>query len=421
MIRWIIATVSVCLAGFAVSPALSNKSMPPATDAGKAKAKLQLKNGDRVLLVGGSFLERDRHHGSLETMLRSRFPGVAFTLRNIAWPGDTTDVQLRPLNFERLEDTLRRQDASVVFVCYGSSEAFAGAGGVERFVAGYRHILDKLAASKPHTVVLLSPVRQEALGLPGVDAARYNRDLKLYVEAIRRLAADRGHLFADLYSTVVAESDLPPRQPLTANGVHLTPWGYQKAMAETARQLGLEVPAWEVELDAGAKKIVGRGCCTEELEVAAGSIRFIVRDDRLPMAATDDAPADAPPERRILKVSGLAPGDYTLSIDGREVARAAADAWARGIDLVRDPAFDQGRRLRQAICDKDYLFFNRWRAHNGEYIYGRRAHPGGGNSGNPTFPQEFAEFDKRLQDADKELAELSLPKSRRFELTPVRP
>src|SRR5690349_3865359 len=67
-----------------------------AEDAGP---KLELRSGDRVALVGATFIERDRHYGEFESVLRSRFPGVRFSLRNMAWPGDTTTVQLRPLNF----------------------------------------------------------------------------------------------------------------------------------------------------------------------------------------------------------------------------------------------------------------------------------------------------------------------------------
>jgi hypothetical protein len=272
MIHRVITAALISATGFTVALPFAPMPQPP-TDAAVAGAKLQLKNGDRILLVGSSLLERDRHYGSLETLLRSRFPGVSFSVRNIAWPGDTTEIQLRPLNFERFEDTLRRHDASVYFVCYGSSEAFAGPAGIERFVVGYQRILDQLAASKPHTVVLLTPVRQENRGLPGVDPAKYNRNLKLYVEAIRRLADDRGHSYVDLFSTVVPEADQPPRQPLTANGVHLTALGYQKALAETARQLGLDFPAWQIEIDAVGGKISGCGRLRPEHRWSGGSSR----------------------------------------------------------------------------------------------------------------------------------------------------
>lgn len=57
--------------------------------------------------------------------------------------------------------------------------------------------------------------------------------------------------------------------------------------------------------------------------------------------------------------------------------------------------------VREEVIRKERLFLDRFRAHNGEYIYGRRAAPGGGNSGNPSFPSEFANLDKLLAEAEE--------------------
>src|SRR4051812_38710412 len=92
--------------------------------AGAEPAPFELKDGDRVLFVGNTFLERDRHYGTIETMLRSRFPGRTWTLRNLAWPGDTTMVQLRPLNFGSPQEHIAAHRPTVVFVSYGMNEAF---------------------------------------------------------------------------------------------------------------------------------------------------------------------------------------------------------------------------------------------------------------------------------------------------------
>lgn len=59
--------------------------------------------------------------------------------------------------------------------------------------------------------------------------------------------------------------------------------------------------------------------------------------------------------------------------------------------------------VREAVIRKERIFLDRYRAHNGEYIYGRRAAPGGGNSGNPSFPNEFARLDKLLAEAEERI------------------
>ena len=73
------------------------------------------------------------------------------------------------------------------------------------------------------------------------------------------------------------------------------------------------------------------------------------------------------------------------------------------------------------IIEKDLLFFHRWRAHNGEYIYGRRSKPGGGNAGNPTFPTEFAQLEKLLLASDQSLDAQATPKPISYRLQRVLP
>jgi hypothetical protein len=65
--------------------------------------------------------------------------------------------------------------------------------------------------------------------------------------------------------------------------------------------------------------------------------------------------------------------------------------------------------LRNEVRRKEALYFDRHRAHNGEYIYGRRAKPGGGNAGNPSFVNEFAEFERLLREADQRIVSASRP------------
>lgn len=375
---------------------------------------LELHDGDRVVLLGNTFVERDRHHGQLETMLRSRFPGVRFLVRNLAWPGDTTTVQLRPLNFGTLEEHLATHKPTVAFVGYGMNESFEGRRGLAGYLHGYGHILDLLASAGTR-VVVLSPIRHENLGPPLPDPTAHNEQLGSYVEATRRLAEGRGLSFVDLFSTVVEPCLKPPVQPLTDNGIHLTAQGYCRAAEVMACSLGWGPNRWRVEISSGRPV----GAVVSDVQVSADCVRFQAVDRLLPTPAPEGAPANADRQtaQRTLKVVGLGPGRHTLRIDGAKVAEASAAEWAAGMVLIAGPAFDQVRRLRREVQRKDRLFFNRWRALNGEYIYGRRSQKGAGNAGNPTFPVEMADFDRLLGEADARLAELSHPRPHLYELT----
>lgn len=46
-----------------------------------------LREGDRVVLIGSTLIEREQRYGYWETALTERYPGVTF--RNLGWSGDT--------------------------------------------------------------------------------------------------------------------------------------------------------------------------------------------------------------------------------------------------------------------------------------------------------------------------------------------
>ncbi|MEX0716252.1 MAG: SGNH/GDSL hydrolase family protein [Planctomycetaceae bacterium] len=384
-----------------------------------ASAALRLEDGDRVILVGATFLERDRHHGRIEEALRARFPGTKLSFRDLAWPGDTVAVQMRPLDFGSFESHLRAQRPTVVIVSYGMTEAFGGEKARDRFLADYRKLLDVIDKTEAR-VILIGPHRHEALGLPLPDPRRHNENLRLYSKAVAQLAVERERPFVDLFEQFELKETPPIAYPRTENGIHLSDFGYVEAAGVIAREVGLLAPTWRIDLDASGKVIDAAGVAVKEIERADRSLRFTAIASALP----PDMPADAPPSgewkrpEHVLSIAGLPPGDYALRIGGDEAVVASAARWQEGMSITRGPDFAQAARLRDAIRRKDRLFFDRWRAHNGEYIYGRRAKAGGNNSGNPAFTAEFARLDRLLEEADRQLDELSRPEPHQYELVP---
>jgi hypothetical protein len=64
-----------------------------------------------------------------------------------------------------------------------------------------------------------------------------------------------------------------------------------------------------------------------------------------------------------LRVTGLAPGNYEVKIDGESVARASNDKLAEGLNLsnLPGPVTKQGRAVLDLVFRKNDLFFRRWR------------------------------------------------------------
>jgi hypothetical protein len=377
-----------------------------------------LHDGDRVVLVGNTLIEREQRDGYWETALTRRFPRASVTFRNLGWSGDNVWGHARtvfdppPVGFSRLKDHVLALKPTVVLVGYGSSESFDGAAGLPHFVEGLNALLDALAPAKAR-VVLLSPLRQEDLGRPLPDPAANNKNLRLYADAIRDTAQKRGLAFVDLYDLLGAKPEAAAA-PLTDNGIHLTPWGYWKSAPLLEQGLGLPEVEWRVILRADARRARATGARVEDVRKidSRTPLRFQVADDMLPLPPppADGAPPTPYRPERLLRVQKLEAGKYTLSMDGKEVATATDEDWAAGVNLDRGPELEQAEKLRRAIVAKNTLYFHRWRPQNETYLFGFRKAEQGRNA------VEIPQFDPLVARQEAEIARLRVPVPHTYEL-----
>ena len=212
-----------------------------AVAAGRAEPAFALRDGDRVVLVGSTLIEREQRYGYWETALTRRYPDQSITFRNLGWSGDTVFGDARAGfgtqadGFRQLKEHVLALKPTVLIIGYGTNESFAGPKGLPHFVKGLETLLDTFAPTKAR-VVLLSPLKQENLGPPLPDPAANNKNLRLYADAIRDVAKKRGHLFVDLYELLGKE-----KHHLTDDGIQLTGWGYWRSATVLERGLGLPV------------------------------------------------------------------------------------------------------------------------------------------------------------------------------------
>jgi lysophospholipase L1-like esterase len=395
----------------------------------RSAAPFTLADGDRVVLVGNTLIEREQRDGFWETALTRRFPKASIAFRNLGWSGDTVRGLARAafdppaVGFARLKDHVLALKPTVIVVGYGSNESFDGPAGLPHFVEGLNALLDALAPAKAR-VVLLSPLRQEDLGRPLPDPAANNKNLRLYADAIRDTATRRGLVFVDLYDLLGAKREAAadreaPAAPLTDNGIHLTPWGYWNAAPLLEQGLGLPEAEWRVQLRAKPEGAAGRAAGARVEDVRQlderTPLRFQVTDEVLPLPPPprDGAPAAnakrKAPTVRLLRVQQLPPGKYSLFIDGKEIIAASAEAWADGVNLDRGPEFEQAQRLRRAIVAKNALYFHRWRPQNETYLFGFRRGEQGKNA------VEIPQFDPLVAREEAEIARLRAPVTHTYE------
>ena len=109
---------------------------------------MHLKDGDRVVLIGDTFIERDQQYGYLETAITLAHPDKNITFRNLGWSGDTVRGLSRAgfdppeAGFRELTKQLTAARPSVVIVGYGMADSFDGKEGLPRFTKGLEALLD---------------------------------------------------------------------------------------------------------------------------------------------------------------------------------------------------------------------------------------------------------------------------------------
>ena len=206
-------------------------------------APFEFENGDRVLLLGNTFFEREGNYGHLEARLAAGLAEKDLTFRNMGWSGDTVDCHARSYfgppkeGFDRLRTNLGLVKPTVVIACYGSNAAFAGEPGRAAFIEGYQRLLSMIKETTGARIVLVSPPPCETLGAPLPDMTEQNERLSRYRDAIKGLAAREGYAFVDLFAKL--GDGAAGEEELTDNGVHFTDSGYSAIAPGFAELFGI--------------------------------------------------------------------------------------------------------------------------------------------------------------------------------------
>jgi len=206
----------------------------------------ELRDGDRVLLLGNSFFERALDYGEMETALALRWPDRNITFRNLGWDGDTvfghsrTGGRRRSVfgdaeeGFLRMIEHVKSLKPTVIFLAYGFNESFAGEGGLEAFREGATRLLNEIS-SKETRIVILTPTPMEVGFGPDESAvASRNAILAQYQSVLVDIAKSSGLHLVNLSGPLQALE-----QPYSENGIHPSEAGYRAISDLIGEQLKL--------------------------------------------------------------------------------------------------------------------------------------------------------------------------------------
>ena len=111
-------------------------------------AKLQLKPGDHISIIGNTLADRMQHDGWLEAVLQHRFPKHQLVFRNLSFPGDEINRRPRSENFGSPDQWLTAAKTDVIFAFFGYNESFAGAAGLDNFRRELAKFIDDTGRQK---------------------------------------------------------------------------------------------------------------------------------------------------------------------------------------------------------------------------------------------------------------------------------
>ena len=233
-------------------PAAAEAPAQPASRS--SEGAWSLRDGDRIVFLGDTFVEREGDRGFIETALVAAHPDASLTFRNLGWSGDTVWAESRGVfdqpakGYERMLALVRELKPTVVFVAYGRNESYRGEAGL----ADFRKQLERLctdlrgeaapasenAPADPTAVrlVLVTPHRFEAAA-----ADTRNTAIAPYAQTIREVAKAQQAGLVDLFAQLPTTA--PAAAAFTENSLHLSNAGYAEAARVFAAASGRPLPA----------------------------------------------------------------------------------------------------------------------------------------------------------------------------------
>lgn len=348
-----------------------------------AQDAFQLKPGDRVVFFGDSITDQRLYTTFAETFVITRFPQLDVSFVHSGWGGDRVTGGAGGGIDLRLARDVVPYRPTVVTIMLGMNDGRYRAFNDQIFSTysnGYRHIVKKLKTDVPGVrITAIQPSPYDDVLRAPMFTGGYNAVLLRYSQFLRELATEEGLSVADLNTPVTsmlerakaADPDLA--QKILPDRVHPAPAGHLIMAEGLLKSWQAPAVVSTVELDAAS-----RGPARTENTAVSGlqfgkNISWTETDRALPMPVDLDDPLMGlavrssdfmdTMNREMLKVAGLAPGKYTLRIDGEEVATFTDDQLGMGVNLagLKTPMYAQAARVHALTLKHAGIHNTRWR------------------------------------------------------------
>jgi beta-1,2-mannosidase len=335
-----------------------------------------LKGGDTVVFYGDSITAQNLYNQYVELYTATRFPHVRVRFFHAGVGGDSvTGGGGGPID-QRLERDVYSEKPTVVTIMLGMNDGGyrAATPDIEStYLKGYEHILDSIHEHAPAArVTLIGPSPYDDVTAPPTFPGGYNAVMRHFADLDKDLAQKRGAAFADFNPAVVAalekaqSTDPRVAKLIVPDRVHPDPLAHW-IMAEALLK-AWHAPALvsSVAIDAVALKVIEAQNATVEPVARDGeSIHWTETDNGLPLPLVKSNATQAllmeltdiqeALNQEPLRVTGLADGQYKLTIDDAVIGTFPASALAAGINLADypTPMLRQAQRVGWMVRDRD--------------------------------------------------------------------
>jgi hypothetical protein len=261
---------------------------------------------------------------------------------------------------------------------------------------------------------------------PDPDKDVRNESLRKFSDGLKEVCSRDGATFVDQFDPYMAlmlreRASNPSVVIGGGDAVHPGPIGHTVMAWAILKGLGATPLVSKAEVDYATKKAATSNCRIESLKTGEGVMSFERLDEALPMpidpraeTATKLAPVLEDLDLYELRVTGLPPGSYELSIDGEPATKASAEELAKGVNLATrsGPITHQAQDVLDLVIKKNNLYFNRWR--NVQLFEFPRWAQSPESEKQRTA--ELARLDQQIAETEAQIDSARQPKKRLFEL-----
>jgi lysophospholipase L1-like esterase len=421
--------------------------------AGQTRAEFPLKDGDIWVMAGDSITAQHQHSNYFEAFCYARYPKMKFGFRNSGVGGHTIPTTLARFGYD-----IAAWKPTIVSVELGMNDKNGTM--TEKFVDNMGIMVKRIRDIGARPVIFsASPVNDgittATLGTSG------NKRLHDYANALKVFSAKENIPYADQFHDLIDvwgknkpnekqadalnqvkilakndnlkgvehlrefiaihEKSGVPLVSMRGDAVHPAEPGQLMMAASLLKRLGAEPFVSSAAINVGNKQVDAKGCIVESLTIGDGKIAFDRLDERLPFPIPEAArdivafdPTVLEMSQYTLKVAGLKPGVYKLTIDGGAVADVSAKDLEGGINLTAfgpgakasNPIAAQGTAILDAVSKRAKIV-GQWRNES------KAAHA---KSAAAEAIAQLADITNRVNEADNAIRAAATPRKMHVEL-----